>query len=73
MRQFFSRSVLRALLCAHLAAFSAFSQQANAAEKKVVLQINENGPEREAAALNVAQALVNRYGDDLAYWPHSSL
>lgn len=66
MRLLFSKTFARALLCVHLAVFPAIGQQAEAAEKKVVLQINDDGPEREASALNVAQALVNRYGDELA-------
>lgn len=65
MLQAISKAVARALFLMLLAAFSAIGQHADAAEKKVVLQINDNGPEREAAALNVAQALANRYGDDL--------
>jgi len=65
MRRLFNKTLTRALLCVHLAVISAISQHADAAERKVVLQINDNGPEREASALNVAQALVNRYGDDL--------
>ncbi len=65
MRLLFSRILTRALVCAHLVVFPAIGHEAGAAERKVVLQINDNGPEREASALNVAQALINRYGNDL--------
>jgi hypothetical protein len=65
MPQAISKTLAHALLLTLLAAYSAIGQRADAAEKKVVLQINDNGSEREAAALNIAQALVNRYGEDL--------
>ncbi len=65
MRLLFNTTFTRGLLCAYLAFLPAIGHEAEAAERKVVLQINDNGPEREASALNVAQALVNRYGDDL--------
>ena len=70
MRPLISKAFARALLCAHLTVFPFIGQEAEAAEKKVVLQINDDGPEREASALNVAQALVNRFGEDLFGHPH---
>lgn len=42
----------------------AFSFTSHAAEKKVVLQISDDAPEKQALVLNVANNLVKHYGQD---------
>ena len=57
MRQAVSKTLPRALLLMLLAVCSAIGQRADAAEKKVVLQINDNGPEREATQIDLWGAM----------------